>query len=97
MSELKKFRLINKIEGISFIILVFIAMPMKYYFDIPMATKIVGMAHGVLVFVFIYQIIEAHQEAKFKLQESALYSLLSLIPFGSFYTENLLAKKSNAL
>lgn len=93
MSELKKFRLINKIEGISFIILLFIAMPMKYSFGYPMATKIVGMAHGILVFAFIYQIIEAKKEAGFTLKETALYSILSLIPFGSFYTDKLLAKK----
>jgi len=93
MSELQKFRLINKIEGISFIILLFVAMPLKYSFGYPMATKIVGMAHGVLVFAFIYQIIEAKKEAGFTLKETALYSILSLIPFGSFYTDKLLAKK----
>ncbi len=93
MSELQKFRLINKIEGLSFIILIFIAMPMKYYFGYPMATKIVGMLHGLLVFVFIYQILEAQKEAGFTWKETGLYTLLSLIPFGSFYTDKLLAKK----
>ena len=93
MSELKKFRLVNKIEGISFIILLFIAMPMKYSFGYPMATKVVGMLHGLLVFAFIYQIIEAKKEDGFGLKETGLYSILSLIPFGSFYTDRLLAKK----
>ena len=93
MSELKKFKFINKIEGISFIILLFVAMPMKYYFGYPIATKIVGMAHGLLVFIFIYQLIEAKNEANLTLKESALYFVLSLIPFGSFYTDKLLAKK----
>ena len=93
MSELQKFRLVNKIEGISFIILLFIAMPLKYSFGYPVATKIVGMLHGLLVFAFIYQIIEAKKEDGFMLKETALYSILSLIPFGSFYTDKLLAKK----
>ena len=93
MSELKKFKLINKIEGISYIILLFIAMPLKYSFGYPVATKIVGMLHGILVFAFIYQIIEAKKEAGFTLKEVALYSILSLVPFGSFYTNKLLAKK----
>jgi len=96
MSELQKFKLINKIEGISFIILVFVAMPLKYSFGYPMATKVVGMLHGVLVFAFIYQIIEAKREAGFTLKETALYSILSLIPFGSFYTDKLLEKKMTA-
>ena len=96
MSELQKFKLINKIEGISFIILIFIAMPLKYSFGYPMATKIVGMLHGLLVFAFIYQIIEAKKEAGFTLKETAFYTILSLIPFGSFYTDKLLAKKIEA-
>jgi len=93
MSELKKFKIINKVEGISFLILLFIAMPMKYSFGIPMATKVVGMLHGLLVFAFIYQIIEAKKEAGFTWKETGLYTLLSLIPFGSFYTDRILAKK----
>ncbi|MEY3090116.1 MAG: hypothetical protein RL113_432 [Pseudomonadota bacterium] len=93
MSELNKFRLVNKIEGISFIILVFIAMPLKYGLDYPLAVKIVGMTHGLLVFAFIYQIIEAKKEANFTLKETAIYAILSLLPFGSFYTESLLRKK----
>ena len=97
MSELQKFKLINKIEGISFIILLFIAMPLKYSFGYPIATKVVGMIHGLLVFAFIYQIIEAKKEAGFTLKETALYSILSLIPFGSFYTDKILAKKIEAL
>jgi integral membrane protein len=68
-------------------------MPMKYSFGYPMATKVVGMLHGLLVFAFIYQIIEAKKEAGFTLKETALYSIMSLIPFGSFYTDKLLAKK----
>ena len=96
MSELQKFKRINKIEGISFIILLFVAMPAKYYFGYPIATKIVGMLHGLLVFAFIYQIIEAKKEAGFTWKETGLYSILSLIPFGSFYTDKLLAKKINA-
>lgn len=93
MSELKKFRLVNKIEGISYIILLFVAMPLKYAMGIAIATKIAGMAHGLLVFAFIYYIIEAKQEAKFTGKEIAKFSILSLIPFGSFKTDKLLAEK----
>jgi integral membrane protein len=93
MSELKKFRFVNKIEGISFIILLFIAMPIKYSFGYPMATKVMGMLHGLLVFAFIYYIIEAKREAGFTWKETTIYSILSLIPFGSFYTDKLLERK----
>lgn len=93
MSELLKFKWINKIEGLSYIILLFVAMPLKYQFGYPVATKIVGSIHGLLVFIFIYQILQAKKEAGFTIQETLVYSILSLIPFGSFYTDKLLGKK----
>ena len=40
-------------EGVSFIILLCIAMPLKYFFDLPMAVKIVGWLHGILFIAFI--------------------------------------------
>ena len=52
-----RFRLISFIEGISFLILVFIAMPLKYLAGIPLAVKIVGMAHGVLFILFFIALI----------------------------------------
>jgi len=96
MSELKKFKLINKIEGISYLILLFVAMPLKYYFGYPIATKIVGMIHGLLVIAFVYQLIEAKKEAGLSTQEAIKYFILSLIPFGSFYTDKLLDRKLKA-
>ena len=93
MTELKRFKFINKIEGISFLILLFIAMPMKYGFGIPMATRIVGMTHGVLVIAFLYQIFEAKKEANLTWNETGKYIILSLIPFGSFYTDRLVSQK----
>ena len=93
MSELKKFRLINKIEGISFLILLFVAMPLKYFAGIPMATKIVGMIHGIFVFAFLYQLFAASDEAPFSGKEMGILTLMSLIPFGSFYNDKFCAKK----
>jgi len=93
MSELKRFRLINKIEGYSYLILLFIAMPLKYWAGIPMATKIVGMTHGLLVFAFIYQLIASTDDAPFSKKEVVILMIASLIPFGSFYNDALCAKK----
>jgi integral membrane protein len=93
ISELKKFKIVNKIEGISYLILLFVAMPLKYYFGYPIATKIVGSIHGVLVIAFIYWLIEAKNEAGLTTKEAIRYFILSLIPFGSFYTDRELAGK----
>ena len=51
--ELKQFRLAAYIEGWSFLILLFVAMPLKYLMGFAIATKIVGMTHGGLFIWFI--------------------------------------------
>lgn len=93
MSDLQKFRLINKIEGYSFLVLMFIAMPLKYIFGILIATKIVGMIHGVLFVAFIYQLIASGKSVPFTKQESGIFFIASLIPFGSFYSDKLCVQK----
>ena len=87
MSELKKFRLINKIEGFSYLFLLFVAMPLKYMAGFPIATKIAGMIHGVLFIGFVYQLIMATEEVPFSKKEAFIFFVASLIPFGSFYVE----------
>jgi len=87
MSELDKFRLINKVEGYSFLLLLFIAMPLKYMAGYPVATKIAGMIHGVLFIGFIYQLIVATDEVPFSKKEAFIFFVASVLPFGSFYNE----------
>jgi integral membrane protein len=53
-NSLQVFRKIALAEGISFLVLLFIAMPMKYMFAIPLAVKIVGWTHGVLFMAYLY-------------------------------------------
>jgi len=93
MSELKKFRLINKIEGISYLFLLFIAMPLKYMAGFPIATKIAGMIHGILFIGFVYQLIVATEEVPFSKKEALLFFIASLLPFGSFYVEAQFKKR----
>ena len=84
----KKFGLINTIEGYSYLILLFIAMPMKYIFGYPLAVKIVGMAHGILFILFCILLVEAWKKTNWSVKENILFFVASLIPFGTFYTKN---------
>jgi integral membrane protein len=93
MSELKKFLIINKVEGYSYLILLFLAMPLKYIMGYPVATKIAGMIHGILFIIFVYQLLEARSEEGFGKKETLWYFILSLVPFGSFYTDRLLKSR----
>ena len=52
-NSLKSFRIISILEGLSFLILLGIAMPLKYIYDIPEAVQAVGMAHGILFMLYV--------------------------------------------
>ena len=93
MNQLDRFRLINKVEGYSFLILLFIAMPLKYMMGYPIATKIVGMAHGILFVAFIYQLIESAKSVPFSKKDAFVFFVASVIPFGSFYTDRVAIKR----
>ena len=75
-----RFRLISIIEGISYLILIFIAMPLKYFAGIPEAVKSCGMAHG----IFIYSICDSFRNGYEKIQlEICKFSTFCLL-FNSF-------------
>ncbi len=84
------FRIIGFIEGISYLVLLFIAMPMKYMMGIAIATKVVGMAHGLLFIIFLVILMQAAQKHNFSMKDSIIFFVASLIPFGTFYTDRRL-------
>jgi len=86
-----RFRVISFIEGISYLILVFIAMPLKYFAGIPLAVKIVGMAHGVLFILFVLALIMAMNKYKWRVIGFQLF-VYSLIPFGFILIEKIIMK-----
>ncbi|PIF04206.1 MAG: hypothetical protein CSA86_02475 [Arcobacter sp.] len=89
-TNLKRFRLIAIIEGWSYLILLFIAMPIKYLLHEPIVVKIVGMSHGILFMLFIYLLYVAAKEYKWKFSFITMAFIASLVPFGTFYLEKKL-------
>ena len=84
----KNFGLINTIEGYSYLLLLFVAMPMKYIWGYPVAVKIAGMTHGILFIVFCILLVEAWKKTNWSLKENTIFFVASLVPFGTFYTKN---------
>ena len=74
--------------------LLFIAMPLKYWADMPLAVKYTGWAHGVLFVLYGVALIMVWQERKWKFSKVVLLFIASLIPFASFAVEkNLKAEE----
>ena len=88
--HVKNFLLTGKIEGYSYLVLLFIAMPLKYGFNIPEAVKITGMLHGVLFVLFMFSILVLLSNKLLSFKNAVLAFLLSLIPFGTFFLKRLL-------
>ncbi len=61
---------------------------MKYLLEIPLAVKVVGMAHGVLFIIFCLLLVKAWQESKWPFKENIIFFIASLIPFGTFFTKS---------
>jgi integral membrane protein len=81
-NPIARLRTIAIIEGISFLILLFIAMPLKYIWGQPQAVRIIGMAHGVLFLIFCAALLRVTLIAKWPLGRPALLFLASIVPFG---------------
>ena len=87
MTSLHIFRRVAFTEGISYLILLFIAMPLKYWAGMPLAVKYTGWAHGVLFVLYGVTLLMAWQERKWKFGKVVLLFIASLIPFASFAVE----------
>ena len=86
--HVQRFWIINTIEGYSYLILLFIAMPLKYYFGMPEFVKIAGMINGILFVAFSFLLVEAWTVTKWRFSENVIFFTASLIPFGTLYTKN---------
>ncbi|QSZ41575.1 DUF3817 domain-containing protein [Sulfurimonas aquatica] len=86
--SVKKFGLINSIEGYSYLILVFVAMPLKYLLGINEAVKVAGMIHGILFVLFCILLLQAWYTTKWAFKENIIFFIASLIPFGTLFTKN---------
>lgn len=88
----KAFINVGKLEGYSYLLLLGIAMPLKYVFNLPEYVRIAGSIHGVLFVGFIILLLIMMIEVKLSFKKAALSFLLSLIPFGTFFLKRVVAK-----
>lgn len=92
---LKRFRLVAILEGVSFLILLLIAMPLKYLAGIPEMVKYVGWAHGVLFILYVVLLLQCSIELSWKFGRVVWAFVASLLPFGTFVLDKQLKKEAN--
>ncbi len=95
LAVLQSFRAIALLEGVSFLVLLGIAMPLKYYADLPIAVRVVGSLHG---FLFVaYAIITGLLllRGRWSLARAAIAMGASLLPFGTFLFDRSVKREVN--
>ena len=91
---IKIFRIVAFLEGVSYILLLFIAVPIKYLLDDPTYVKLLGMPHGILFVVYIIFSVIGKNKFKWSYKEFFIVSEASLIPFGTFYVDKKYLRKN---
>ncbi|WP_405565213.1 DUF3817 domain-containing protein [Polaribacter sp. Asnod6-C07] len=81
------FRIISFLEGISYLLLLFIATPIKYLQGDDTYVKMLGMPHGLLFMLYIVLAIVIKKEMNWNSKTLGIVLLCSVIPFGTFYVD----------
>ena len=87
---LTRFRSTAFAEGVSYLVLLFIAMPLKYGLDWPLAVRVVGSIHGALFVAYVLLALFAALEQKWTSRFCIVVFVASLIPFGTFWLDKKL-------
>jgi len=96
-TNLGKFRLIALLEGISYLILLCIAMPLKYKFGFELAVKYTGWAHGVLFIAYIILLLKVWKQYNWSFKKVVFAFIASLIPFGTFVLDKQLRENKSEI
>jgi integral membrane protein len=84
---IKVLRVISYLEGISYILLLFIAVPIKYYANDPSLVKLLGMPHGLLFVAYVILSLVSSKEYRWNSKKTLIVLISSVIPFGAFYVD----------
>ncbi len=90
---LGRLRLIGCVEGWSYLLLLFVAMPLKYLAGEPGAVRVVGMAHGILFIACVLAAFHAHLHFRWSIGRTALILGSTLVPFGTFVVDRRLLSR----
>jgi integral membrane protein len=86
-TALGRLRLVGFAEGLSFLILLFVAMPLKYVWGQPEAVRSFGSVHGLLFVLYVLLVFQNKAEHGWDNRRAWLLLLLSVLPFGTFYAD----------
>ena len=81
------FRVVSFLEGTSYLLLLFVAVPVKYWMNDPQYVKLLGMPHGLLFVGYIVLAFLLKSELNWSIKKLGVVLIASILPFGTFYVD----------
>ena len=81
------FRVVSFLEGTSYLLLLFVAVPVKYWINDPQYVKLLGMPHGLLFVGYIVLAFLLKPEMNWSTKKLGVVLIASILPFGTFYVD----------
>ena len=95
-AALQRYRVTATVVGVLLVLLFVVAVPLKYFADMPTPVTVLGTAHGWLYALFFLSAVDLAVRAKWSIKGSALTILAGTVPFLSFYAERNATRKTRA-
>jgi integral membrane protein len=95
-TALRNYRIAAWVTGIGLVVLVFVAMPLKYFFGRPELVSVVGVAHGFLYMAYIVLTLLLAERCRWKPLDALLIVLAGTIPIASFVAERRVTARVRA-
>ncbi len=93
-SKIGRLRILGFLEGVSLLVLVFVAVPMKYFFDNPDLSKTLGPVHGAIFLLFLFNTLSVGVEQHWTFRNTTWKVIVAcFIPFGTFYIDSKILSK----
>lgn len=91
-ASLNYLRILSLSEGLSYLLLLAIGMPLKYALHIPLPNKLLGMGHGILTLIFVATLYLTWLKKEISFRLAIIVFIASLLPFGAFYVDRYLKR-----
>lgn len=96
-TAIRRLRLIGTAEGTSMLVLLFVAMPLKYFAGMPLAVKYVGWLHGLLFILFMLAALDAYNRYNWPFKRLVHAFIAAFLPFGTFVFDKWLKQQEKVV
>lgn len=94
-TQIGRLRLLAYVEGISFLLLLGVGMPLKYVWHMPEPNRVIGLIHGLLFVAYVLAVAQAKIELGWSWRTMGLALLASIIPLGTFWADAKLFRQAD--